>query len=68
MGIKDNWDLSYYRAKRVLEVLQNKFNVNPSNIIVAGRGHFKPLIINGMRNKRHNNRRIRIVLIPILDK
>ena len=36
--------------------------------IVRLKDQYISMLINGMRNKRHNNRRIKYLLIPILDQ
>jgi len=40
----DNWDLSVKRATSIVRVLTNDHNVNPKQLIAAGRGEFIPLV------------------------
>ncbi|MDX1363009.1 MAG: OmpA family protein [Arenibacter latericius] len=65
---QDNWDLSVKRATSVVRLLQNKYNVNPANLIAAGRSSYIPLVENDSKENRAKNRRTRIVIIPNLDK
>lgn len=37
-NIRNNWDLSALRASSVVQVLQNKFGVDPKRLTAAGRG------------------------------
>jgi chemotaxis protein MotB len=66
--MKDNWDLSVKRATSVVRVLQNKFNVDPSKMIAAGRGEHMPLTSNETRDGREINRRTRIIILPKIDQ
>ncbi|MGS2739550.1 OmpA/MotB family protein [Sinomicrobium sp. M5D2P17] len=66
--IKDNWELSVQRSTAIVRLLQDKYNVNPKQMIAAGRGSTMPLVDNDTRENRAKNRRTRIVIIPNLDK
>lgn len=66
--IKDNWDLSVERSTAIIRVLNEKFGVNPAQLIAAGRGSFHPIAGNDSDEDRAKNRRTRIVIIPDLDK
>lgn len=66
--IKDNWELSVQRSTAIVRLLQNKYNVNPKQMIAAGRGSTMPLVDNDTPENRAKNRRTRIVIIPNLDK
>ncbi|MDT8414325.1 MAG: flagellar motor protein MotB [Flavobacteriaceae bacterium] len=66
--VKDNWDLSVERSTAIIRTLQEKFGVNPSQLIAAGRGSFHPIAGNETDEDRAKNRRTRIVIIPDLDK
>jgi len=66
--IADNWELSVLRASSVARTLIDKYKVNPSRIIVAGRSQYAPIADNGTEAGRSKNRRIRIVIIPELDQ
>ena len=66
--IADNWDLSVLRATSVVRQLQNKYNVNPVQLIASGRSSHQPLVENDSRENRSKNRRTRIILMPNIDK
>ncbi|NNE33570.1 MAG: OmpA family protein [Winogradskyella sp.] len=66
--IADNWDLSVLRATSVVRQLQNKYNVNPEQLIASGRSSYQPLVDNDTRENRSKNRRTRIILMPNIDK
>lgn len=66
--MKDNWDLSVKRATSVVRVLQDKFNVDPSKLIAAGRGEYMPIASNETRDGRETNRRTRIIILPKIDQ
>ena len=65
---QDNWDLSVKRATSIVRLLQNKYNVDPANLIAAGRSSYLPLVENDNKENMAKNRRTRIVIIPNLDK
>ena len=64
----DNWDLSVKRATSIVRVLTNDHNVNPKQLIAAGRGEFIPLVENNTAENRSTNRRTRIVVMPKIDE
>lgn len=64
----DNWDLSVKRATAITRVLTRDLNVNPKQIIAAGRGEFIPLVENTTVENRSKNRRTRIVILPKIDE
>ncbi|UGU16226.1 OmpA family protein [Sinomicrobium kalidii] len=66
--IKDNWELSVERSTSIIRILQDKYGVNPKQLIAAGRGSNMPLVDNDTPENRAKNRRTRIVIIPNLDK
>jgi len=66
--LQDNWDLSVRRATSIVRVLQDKYNVDPSKLIAAGRSSYQPLVDNTNKDNMAKNRRTRIVIIPNLDK
>ena len=65
---QDNWDLSVKRATSIVRLLQNKYNVDPANLIAAGRSSYLPLVENNSKENMAKNRRTKIVIIPNLDK
>ena len=66
--LKDNWDLSVRRATSIVRLLQDKYDVDPSKLIAAGRSSYQPLVENTNKENMAKNRRTRIVIIPNLDK
>jgi chemotaxis protein MotB len=65
---QDNWDLSVKRATSIVRLLQNKYHVDPANLIAAGRSSYLPLVDNNSKENMAKNRRTKIVIIPNLDK
>lgn len=65
---QDNWDLSVKRATSIARILQNKYKVDPSKLIAAGRSSYVPLVENDTKENMALNRRTKIVIIPNLDK
>jgi len=63
----DNWDLSVKRATSVVRVLED-LQVNPQQLIAAGRSHYVPLVENDTAENRAKNRRTRIVVLPKIDQ
>lgn len=64
----DNWDLSVKRSTAIVRVLTKDHNVNPKQLIAAGRGEFIPLVENNSVENRSTNRRTRIVILPKIDE
>ncbi len=65
--ILDNWDLSVKRSTSIIRVLQ-ELNVNPRQLIAAGRSEYIPLVDNNSAENRATNRRTRIVVLPKIDQ
>jgi chemotaxis protein MotB len=59
-----NWELSTARATAVARYLQDKDKVDPSRLVAAGYGEFRPVAPNDTAESRALNRRIEIVLVP----
>jgi chemotaxis protein MotB len=66
--VQDNWDLSVKRATAIVRLLENKFDIDGSRLIAAGRGDTMPLVPNTSNKNRAKNRRTKIVILPNLDK
>ena len=66
--VQDNWDLSVKRATSITRILQNKFGVEPSQLIASGRSSYKPLVENTSSENRAKNRRTQIIILPNMDK
>jgi chemotaxis protein MotB len=64
----DNWDLSVKRATTIVRLLQKQYDMNPAQMIAAGRAEFRPLADNSTEAGRAANRRTRIVILPQLDQ
>lgn len=64
----DNWDLSVKRSTAIVRVLTKELNVNPAQLIAAGRSEFIPLVTNNTADNRAKNRRTRIVVMPKIDE
>lgn len=67
-NIRNNWDLSALRASSVVQVLQNKFGINPNRLSAAGRGEYNPITDNDTEVGRQRNRRTEIIITPKLDQ
>jgi chemotaxis protein MotB len=65
--LKDNWDLSVMRATSVVKRMTLNTNLNPSQLIAAGRSEFIPITTNKTKEGRSKNRRIEMILSPNLD-
>src|SRR6056297_642802 len=66
--VTDNWDLSVKRATSIVRELQKKYDVNPTQLIAAGRSSYVPLVANDSKENMAKNRRTKIVILPNLDK
>lgn len=66
--VSDNWDLSVKRATSIVRELQKSYDVNPKQLIAAGRSSYLPLAENDSRENMAKNRRTKIVILPNLDK
>lgn len=67
-NIRNNWDLSALRASSVVQVLQDKFGIDPSRLSAAGRGEYRPVADNDTDAGRQRNRRTEIIITPNLDQ
>ena len=63
----DNWDLSVKRATSVVRVLES-LEVNPQQLIAAGRSYHVPLVENDTAENKAKNRRTRIIVLPKIDE
>jgi chemotaxis protein MotB len=64
----NNWNLSVNRAAAVAKILQTKYKIDPKRMIAAGRSEYLPMDDNNTKAGRSNNRRIRIVLMPMVKQ
>ncbi|MCX2584083.1 OmpA family protein [Pedobacter sp. MR22-3] len=67
-NIRNNWDLSALRASSVVQVLQNKYQVDPKRLTAGGRGEFNPVADNNTPAGKAQNRRTQIIITPKLDQ
>jgi chemotaxis protein MotB len=61
-----NWELSAARALHVVRFLAEKANVPPDRLVASGYGEFHPVASNKTPAGRAKNRRIEILLTPML--
>ncbi len=62
---KNNWDLSTARAVEVVQYLISQ-GMTSKNIGAAGYGEFDPITDNGSEDAKAKNRRIEVILMPLL--
>ena len=67
-NIRNNWDLSALRASSVVQVLQDRFDVDPARLTAGGRGEYNPIATNGTAEGRQLSRRAQIIITPSLDQ
>ena len=63
-----NWELSAARAVNVVRFLSEKGGVPGKRLVAAGHGEFQPVASNATPKGRAQNRRIEILLLPLLSK
>jgi chemotaxis protein MotB len=61
-----NWELSTARATQVVRFLAEKAGVPPRRLVASGYGEFHPIASNKTSSGRAKNRRIEILLTPML--
>lgn len=61
-----NWELSTARATEVVRYLQEKGGLDPTLLSATGYGEHQPVAPNDTDEGKHKNRRIEIVLLPLL--
>jgi len=67
-GWKSNWELSSARALSVLHYLVDEKGVTPQRVSAIGYGEYQPVADNQSKEGRQLNRRVEIVLLPLLKK
>lgn len=60
---KNNWELSVLRSTSVIAILLENSNMDPKQLMAAGRGEFMPVD----PNDKSKNRRIEIIISPNLN-
>ncbi len=63
-----NWELSTARATEVVRYLQEPGGIDPRLLSASGFSEFQPVASNDTEDGRHKNRRIEIVLLPLLKQ
>ncbi len=63
-----NWELSTARATAVVRLLQDQGKVDPERLFAVGGSLYHPVASNDTLEGRSQNRRVEIVLTPILQK
>ncbi|MGQ9687627.1 MAG: OmpA/MotB family protein [Desulfobaccales bacterium] len=63
-----NWELSVHRATSLVRYLVEKHNLDPARFAAAGYGEYAPLASNDNEAGRSLNRRVDIVIKPLLQK
>ncbi len=66
--MRDNWDLSVLRATSIVRILLDGTGIDPTRLLVAGRGEYMPLEQGDTPEARRRNRRTEIILSPQLDE
>ncbi len=61
-----NWELSTARATEVVRYLQEHGGIDPALLSATGFGEYQPVAPNDTDEGKHKNRRIEIVLLPLL--
>jgi len=61
-----NWELSAARAVNVARFLQDEAGVDPAHLSAAGYSEYRPRSENDSAEGRRQNRRIEILLVPLL--
>jgi len=61
---KNNWELSVLRSTAVVEIMTANSNVNPAQLMAAGRSEYVPVDV----KEKAKNRRIEIIISPNLNE
>lgn len=61
---KNNWELSVLRSTSVIEIMLTNSNINPTQLMAAGRSEFIPVDV----DDKAKNRRIEIIISPNLNE
>lgn len=65
---RNNWQLSTERALAVLDYLLKNTDLDPRRFSATGYGEYRPIVSNDTKENRALNRRVDIVVIPIIKK
>jgi chemotaxis protein MotB len=61
---KNNWELSVLRSTSVIEIMLSNSEINPAQLVAAGRSQFVPVDM----DDKAKNRRIEIIISPNLNE
>lgn len=67
-GWKSNWELSTARSLSVLHYLVDDEGIAPSRVSAIGYGEYRPVASNDSAEGRQLNRRVEIVILPMVSK
>lgn len=62
-----NWELSTARATEVVRYLQEAGGIDPKLLSATGYSEYQPVASNATEDDRQKNRRIEIVLLPLIQ-
>lgn len=62
-----NWELSVARATNVVRFLEEKAKVRGNRLVASGHGQYRPVATNITPTGRARNRRIEILLMPLIE-
>lgn len=65
---KTNWRLSTERALSVLDYLVQQKGISPNRLSAIGYGEYQPIVSNATAKGRQSNRRVEIVILPLVSK
>lgn len=63
-----NWELSTARATEVARYIQESGGIDPKLLSATGYSEYQPVAPNDTEEGKHKNRRIEIVLLPLLQQ
>ncbi len=63
----DRWNFSALRAATITKMMVEDFEVNPNQIIAAGKGDYAPRASNETKEGRAKNKRVELVVFPRQD-
>jgi len=62
-----NWELSAARSAAVVRFLQTKIGIDPRNLEAVGRSLYDPIAPNATETGRAKNRRVNIIVTPLIE-
>lgn len=67
-GWKSNWELSTARSLSVLHYISDNMGVAPQRLVAIGYGEYRPVAANITKSGQQLNRRVEIIILPVLTK